>query len=384
MKRVLSIFNFRKNIQLFKDMQKRPPKIFFCILLVLFSIALVETFIFPINFFSYRISNSISVKSYNDILKGPFYPNQSICATEQGDLGHHTQWAIDKNVCWETDRYGYRKKDSNRRRYDVVVVGDSVISGHGLTQEDMLSEVLEKRLDLFVYPLASGSLDNLIYDKIFQENPPRFVILGLLERTLREYIRRSEFDTSRGIKIKTKRSPKYSYPVVILDRFSKSIMKRFLRARVNEFKEGWLKEMLGWAGGQEDFSQLHRVDDILFFTGETVSVPKNDSKHVAKVIASFANYFKSKDIHFAFFALPDKENIYIDVLENQKESSFLSDVYRESERLGVATIDTPKVFKYLYDKDKRLLFHKDDTHWNSYGVKVTADLIEKYIKENMN
>ena len=40
-----------------------------------------------------------------------------------------------KMVEWTTDSYGYRKKETNRLKYDVVIIGQSETFGAGLTRE---------------------------------------------------------------------------------------------------------------------------------------------------------------------------------------------------------------------------------------------------------
>ena len=77
-----------------------------------------------------------------------------ITKIEEGDLAHHTRFAIKKKVKWMTDRYGYRKQNTDRKKHEVVIIGDSNIAGSGLTQEEILSEVLEEQLKDSVYPYA--------------------------------------------------------------------------------------------------------------------------------------------------------------------------------------------------------------------------------------
>ena len=114
----------------------------------------LELFILPIDFFTIRVWESLVVKKFKNILPGPFYPNMETTKIEEGDLAAHTRFAIKKKVRWMTDRYGYRKQDTDLQKHKMVIIGESNIAGSSLTQEEILSEVLEDQLKVSVYPYA--------------------------------------------------------------------------------------------------------------------------------------------------------------------------------------------------------------------------------------
>ncbi|MDI7259530.1 MAG: hypothetical protein QME90_06390, partial [Thermodesulfobacteriota bacterium] len=78
-------------------------------LLPFFLSIFIELFILPIDLFTFRVWESLVVRKYRNILAGPFYPNMEITKIEEGDLAHHTRFAVKKEVQWITDRYGFRK-----------------------------------------------------------------------------------------------------------------------------------------------------------------------------------------------------------------------------------------------------------------------------------
>jgi alginate O-acetyltransferase complex protein AlgJ len=133
----------------------------------------IEVFVLPIDFFTFRVYEALRMKC----LPGKFYPNMEITKIEEGDSAAHTRFAYKRKVTWITDRYGYRKQNTNREKHEIVIIGDSHTVGSGLTQEDILSEVLEKRLRAGVYPLAPASLSTLLKDSRFKRHPPDIVIL---------------------------------------------------------------------------------------------------------------------------------------------------------------------------------------------------------------
>ena len=200
----------------------------------------IELFILPIDFFTFRVWEALLIKEFRSILPGHFYPRMEITKLETGgDLAHHTPFAIPKRVKWMTDRYGYRKKDAERIKPQVVIIGDSNIAGLGLTQKEMLSEVLEDRLKVPVYPYAPvGSINTFLKDLRFKKDRPKIVIVSFIEKDIlnmpfpklpqkREgllpfYEWRDELKQTRWVQSSG----------VLLDRLSKMNMLNYARARI--------------------------------------------------------------------------------------------------------------------------------------------------------
>src|SRR4030042_2635750 len=150
-----------------------------------FLVLLIELFVLPLDYFTFRVWEAVVVRKFKNILPGPFYPNREITKMEEGDLGHHFRFALRRRVKWGTDCYGFRKKNMDVRRHPVVIVGESNIAGSSLTQEEILSEVLEKRLNVSVYPYAPvGGINSFLKDKRFIENFPDILIFTRVEREL--------------------------------------------------------------------------------------------------------------------------------------------------------------------------------------------------------
>ena len=103
---------------------------------------------------------------------------------EEGDLGHHTKYSVKETIQRITDSYGYRKKRSDRLKYEVIIIGQSEIYGDGLTQKEMLSEVLEDKLSLGVYPFAPAGVNGFLKEERFLFHPPEIVILSSMERAV--------------------------------------------------------------------------------------------------------------------------------------------------------------------------------------------------------
>jgi len=54
-----------------------------------------------------------------------------ITKIEERNLTAHTRFAYKRKATWITDRYGYRKQNTNRGKYEIVIIGDSMTVGGG-------------------------------------------------------------------------------------------------------------------------------------------------------------------------------------------------------------------------------------------------------------
>jgi alginate O-acetyltransferase complex protein AlgJ len=103
----------------------------------------IELFVLPIDYFTFRVWETLSTRRSFGVLKGPFYTDMIISKTENGgDLDSRTRCAMKKDVTWITDQYGYRKDKFLQKRYPVIVVGDSNFVGTGITPDDTLANIL--------------------------------------------------------------------------------------------------------------------------------------------------------------------------------------------------------------------------------------------------
>jgi len=340
----------------------------------------IELFVLPIDFFAFRVWEALIIKEFHSILPGHFYPRMEITKLETGgDLAHHTPFAIPKKVKWMTDRHGYRKKDSEGIKPQVVIVGDSNIAGQGLTQEEMLSEVLEDQLKVPVYPYAPvGSINTFLKDLRFKKDPPKIVIISVFEGHIlhlpfpklpqkREWLL-SLYEWRD--KIKQKRWVQSMG--VLLDRLSKMNMLNYARARI-----GYM--------AIRGFSQFpSRFGPMLFFMGEEANreVSDEDFRKTVKTIEGYDYVLKKKGIRFIFLPIPNKENIYHEYLPNSRRPIFLEQLIQELKSRNIETVDTQRAFEDEYQNHSTLLYFLDDSHWNPKGVHLAADFTIKLIKRD--
>jgi alginate O-acetyltransferase complex protein AlgJ len=336
----------------------------------------IELFVLPIDFFTFRVWEAVLIKNIKKFLPGPFYPNMKIDKIEEGDLGHHTRLTVKKEVVWETDQYGYRKKKTNREKYDIVIIGESNIAGSSLTQKDMLSELLEERLNISVYPLAPVTLSAFFKEKRFIDHPPDIVIFATIERLI-PYLdlpklprekKRTPFFSKLLYHLRENRS--IQSIAVFVDRLSKRIMLNYFRAA--------LRRMVL---NSEDF--LSKRNPLFFLNGKPV-IPEITREHFDRIVQMIEGYeelFKRRGIRFIFLPIPNQENIYYEQFAMKERPMFLKYLISELKNRGIETIDTQTAFEEAHRKDSALLFHDDDSHWNPKGVKLIADLTVELIKK---
>jgi len=347
----------------------------------------IELFVLPIDFFTFRVWEALVIREFHNILPGKFYSNMEISKIEEGDLAHHTKFTYKRKVSWFTDRYGYRKQNTNRNKHEVVIIGDSNIAGSGLTQEDILSEVLEKKLKVSVYPISPASLDTFLKERRFQNDPPDIVIIASVERFI-FYLNPFKVSSNKVSTGFRKQIKEMSYRFknqmrenwliqsvgVCLDRFYKANMLQYLRATLRRMGSSHSQAIY-----PNRFSS--KYGPVFFLQGEDANkdVPKDQFDKAVQVIKAYDGLLRSKGIRFIFLPIPEKENIYYETLQT-KGPVFLEQLISTLKNLGIETVDTQKAFEDAFRKGV-LLYHTNDTHWNENAVKITAGLIKELIEK---
>jgi alginate O-acetyltransferase complex protein AlgJ len=346
----------------------------------------IELFILPIDFFTFRVWEALVIREFRNILPGEFYPNMEVTKIEEGDLAHHTKYTYKRKVNWYTDRYGYRKQNTNRKKHEVVIIGDSNIAGSGLTQEDILSEVLEKKLKVSVYPISPASLDTFLKERRFRKDPPDIVIISSVERFI-FYLPPVKVTPKKiSTKLKTQiREIGYKlrnqisgnrflqWLGVSLDRIYKANMLQYLRASLRR---------IGFSHSDTIPSNAvsSKYGPVFFLQGASANkdVPKDQFDKAVQVIKTYDEFLRSKGIRFIFLPIPEKENIYHESLHTERPV-FLEQLISTLKNLGIETVDTQTAFDDAFRKGV-LLYHTNDTHWNENAVKIAADLIKEMIE----
>jgi alginate O-acetyltransferase complex protein AlgJ len=338
----------------------------------------LELFVLPIDFFTFRVWEAVLIREFRSILPGRFYPRMEITKLETGgDLTHHTPFATGREVKWMTDRHGFRKKDSQRIKPQMVIIGDSNIAGCGLTQEEMLPEVLEHELKVSVYPYAPAGLNAFLKDLRFQKDPPRVVVVSVIERDIvnlrfpKPPKKRGVFSSVYEWRDKIRQMRWVQWLGVFLDRLSKMNMLHYVRARI----------------GNRAIREVHYVPSkfgpMFFLQGEVANqaVSNEDFQRAIKTIEAYDQVLRKRGIRFIFLPIPNKENIYHQYLPNPRRPIFLEQLIQELRKRKIEVVDTQKAFDNEFRRNGTLLYFLDDSHWNGMAVRLAGDLTFELIKK---
>jgi hypothetical protein len=336
----------------------------------------LELFVLPVHQFTFRVWESLAVKRSFGILKGQFYPNMKVQKNEEGDLAFYTHCAIQKDVVWITDLYGYRKVTGITKHFPIVIVGDSNIAGSSLSQEELLSEVLEKKLGKSVYPLAGERLRALFQHDLLKKNLPAIVILASIERDIPDGLSplkpgdlRSPSRIDRIVEA-IRFNPVIQRIAIGADRIFKGNMLNYFRARIN--------------GSGPSLRRVGSSKECPIFFLQGVTANRNSSTNridsTAKRLKDYSDFLKKRGIRFIFLPIPNKETILYEYLKMEKPD-FLQRLTQRLREINIEVIDTQKVFDEVYTKTHSMPYHPDDTHWNALGVTIAAEMIAEQIKK---
>jgi len=345
-------------------------KLFFKLVLLSLPIIVcfaVELFILPIDFFTLRPWETLNVKSLK-VMDGPFYPNQEVKQIATGEIAPHSPYAVPKPEYWVTDKYGYRNRNINNSP-EVVLIGDSFVAGATLSQEQILSEALERRINQEVYSFAAATPDILpkfLLNKRFQKAPPKTIVFCRSERWIYNSPPAEEKSAMDVLQAEigplVNNNPALTNLVVTLDRIAKWPMYHYFRAKLDRlFKQ----------------PEFNLYGGELFLYGESVNtaVPEAEIKRIGNIIEEYSKVLKEKGIRFIFLPVPNKESIYYQLLPSQKKANFLPRLLANLEARGVEVINLQEPFINAYYHQKLALYPKDDNHWNKNGVNIAANLL---------
>jgi len=337
---------------------------------------IIELFFLPINKFTFRTWEALQKRM--NWIGGPFYPDKKLAMEEEGDLGHHTPYALRRQSEWETDSCGFRKSATNKK-IRIVVIGDSNVAGAGLTQKDMFSEVLEDLLGVGVYPFAPETINGFLQDIRFIQAPPEIVILavfehnipGLFPKVARQFVTPSPlYQSLFKVRFLIMTNPIIQAVNVTFDRIIKAPMLYFIRAQIRRSTVEPKVNYLLSADGR-----------MLFLEGFSANHPKPKATLDQSIqrTSSYAAALKERGVRFIFLPIPNKENIYHDLLPIRGKPVFLDQLIEALTLQGVETLNIQKGFEEAR-RDGESLYIADDSHWNENGSKIAARLAAEQIR----
>ncbi|MCP2044806.1 hypothetical protein [Pontibacter sp. HSC-36F09] len=329
---------------------------------------IIEAVVLPMDTFTFRVWETISVKSVR-LLSGPFYPNMHLRMEEEGELAPRTPYAEKKQVEWYTDPYGYRNRDTQA---EVLLIGDSNITGAKLSQEETLAEVLEGELGKEVYSFAPATVNRFLGTRRFEENPPEMVVVSSIERRIPELPAVGATGIGNKLRDRTgaiiNSSKVLTWLAVTADRISKLAL--YHRTLANIERKFGKKQYIQY---QNEF----------FMEGEYAnrSFTDEEIKQIADVLEGYKHALAERGIPFVFMPIPNKENIYHQLLPSARKPDFLPRLVAELQSRNVTVVDTQGTFEHLYQNEKKKLYPADDGHWNNIAVAAAASLLAQHLQQ---
>ncbi len=293
----------------------------------------------------------------------PFYPNSYLNMNSVGDLCHHSKNSIMKMECWKTDDIGFRN-DKFIIDVDILLIGDSFIAGSSLNQANIVSnQIMNLDSDLKVYNMAPSSISQ--FDKMLKLgiiNKPKVIIFSIVERSIPQKIQ--YYNTNFKTKVKNKLFFNKNINTQV-DCFFKFLPFKWAKARLNGSKG------IGIAGVTNS--------KMYFLSGTTQNHNKDDLIKTKNILISYKKYCDSIGVKFIFLPMPDKETVYYELVPFEEQPNYLYKLDSILQISGVPTINTLKIYNNYRKTNNKLLYHLDDTHWNSNSTEIIAsEIIKKY------
>lgn len=351
-------------------------KLLFFLILILLPTALIDLFL-PKEKFSFRAWESLLVRQQNEILQGPFYPNQRISRIEVGDLAAYTKDAVPKTVSWRTDAQGFRNDPQGCQDKDVLVIGDSTAAGSSLSQEDTFSNQLSIQTNTCVYNFGGSDFNQALAFVQKWNLKPKFVFLVIIERFLPDQALYSEFTVQRYLS-RYKWADHLRSPMVL------NGAKKYDEFKSNPFhgfkaKHGLLPMLQQTFGYGIPAYIKNSVPEMVFFTRKNSLDATDSIDFVTNAATSFLSYKNILENKFKapliVVVVPEKESIYWPLLHLNKSPSQLPQLYKELRKQNIKYLNLFQPFEAGYLKAGTLYHHLDDTHWNKLGVEYAVNMV---------
>jgi hypothetical protein len=342
-------------------------KIFLVLSIPLLTLLVLEICL-PATFFTFRGYEGLIFNTKTPHL-GPFYPNSNVELMAQGDLCPNTKYAVFKKEKWIIDENGFRNSKVIKNP-DIVFLGNSFIYGTGITQKDIISEKLYKKLNgkYSVYnmaPCTIGEFDYYLNKGIVKK--PKLIIFPIGEINIPGILKVENVVKVGGLKNEIQKT------------FYTGLNK-YIDKSLRFYSLKWIKTKLNSKGVLGIQSPVNR--QMFFGQGKNAKVMNDDDlRKTVQIILDYKSYCDSLGIRFMFIQTPNKETIYFEQVALQLQPNFLIRLQKEMEKLNVSGVNTLSIFNNFKSKNRAMLYHFDDTHWNSIGIDLVSSAISREIEK---
>ena len=316
-----------------------------------------------------------------------------------------------RSVFFKTDKFGLRNNVSLNDA-EIILVGDSFIVANGVSQEDMPSSVLSKKLKRKVaniaYPGTPENYENLLtkFKKELKDNVSIYIFYfegnGF-------YIKNNFLDNIENTKLN--------------DEDNKKILKKFFYKSwvfyqtFENYKDIYLTKI--YPSNQTFFKiirrQSHKINQKIFnfaykfykkkvFNEDLQKIEKTQSVLINNKEVGFYNPYIlntqiKDDLNTHIFndqyllkkikgiiLIPTKYRIYSSFFGKEiNHNAAFNLLKKEYSSLGIPVYSLTNILKkesLKRIKNNEFVFWRDDTHWNPIGIEVSMNEIKKYIIDN--
>jgi hypothetical protein len=344
-------------------------KIVFFLLIPILSLIVLEN-ILPAQLFTFRGYEALLFNSSVPHL-GNFYSNKKMYKYAEGDLCHHTSYSVKKHEFWITDNLGFRN-DTFIQQPDILFLGNSFFYGTGSSQNQIISNRVSSLLNgkYKVYNMAPstwGELDSYLNKGLIKK--PQIIIYPISEIHVPAKFR--AFEKEQNF-------------------LAKEIIREIFYTGLNEpidksirlYSLNWIKSRLN---GIKNFGVKTNKSGAMFFAqGEKMyRLSEYEIIQSVEAIKTYKHYCDSLGIKFLYLPTPNKETVYYDFIPFDTQPDYYIKLKNELSKESIDGINTLDIFNNFRKHNTKLLYHLDDTHWNSLGVELLSKEIAKYIIEEI-
>ncbi|MDZ4676213.1 MAG: hypothetical protein SGI74_01785 [Oligoflexia bacterium] len=336
---------------------------------------------------------SYECASLNRALTGPFRANfahqrDAICG-DLATMSNRRDLCEMRSEIFETDPWGYRNtQEVWARKNEILLFGDSFALGQGVTQGEVPSVQLTKKIGKNVYD-GAGKLEleylHWLLDNL--KTPPKTVIYFHLERHNHRLEEISGWDKTidasnifQKIDVFWKSFWAYDPLKIIFSQFEKGFLipslfpNRFAeKVPVFDLQNGktflFLDSSVNRYGDQ-------RADDLF---------------REAEYFDELRILLSEKNIKLLIVLIPEKYSVYAPLVKNPKNyplknSHYLMSLQGELIRRRMQVINLlPDFIKESQSRHKQgqYIYWPDDTHWNTQGIELATSKIAKHLTTSL-
>ena len=260
-----------------------------------------------------------------------------------------------------TDDDGFRSVPFKVAQYPIVVSGQSMIFGSGLSDSETLPWILSKKLNMPIFNGGRSNLYNVLKNKSLKN--VKLVIQCKPERVLTS----SLYDDDNMIK-NLKYIPLRKKHKKNIYTFLKSInSERYLITSIihRTVVRAW-----------NDIDIFIGKDKVKYFLFANYRLTENDLNGAVNAIIHRRDELERRGIRYIFTAIPSKQTLYGSSVD-PFTMEYLKKLHDKLDKLGVENIRMYSQFALHKDE---ILYRRYDTHWNARGTNLAADIIASYLR----